>query len=83
MGLPGLFRTSLLISVTLGPRSPSWESVINEGFVNISTVGCRGAASFDFQRVTREALGALVSEQRCLAFTAIFFHLLCISMDRE
>ena len=51
MGLPGLFHTSPLISVTLGPRSPAWESVINEGFVNMSTVGCRGAASFDFQRV--------------------------------
>lgn len=48
MGLSSLFRTSPLISVTLGLRSPGWESVINEGFVNKSTVGCREALSFDF-----------------------------------
>lgn len=48
MGLSGLFRTSLLISVTLALRLPAWESVINEGFVNMSAVGCREAVSFDF-----------------------------------
>lgn len=47
MGLASLFRTSLLISVTLGLCLPGWESAINEGFVNMSTDGCTETVSFD------------------------------------
>lgn len=48
MGLSSSFHTRPLISVMLVLILPGQESVINEGFVNMSAVGCWETVSFHF-----------------------------------